>query len=102
MNRDAVISRLRNKQARLRELGVLSASLFGSVARGDDTEASDIDIAVRLDPVRIPHGLAYFGFLDDLKAELSEALDRRVDVIQEPASKPRFQRQIDQERIVAF
>ncbi len=50
MNRDAVIAKLNEHRAELQQLGVVSASLFGSVARGDETAASDIDIAVKLDP----------------------------------------------------
>jgi predicted nucleotidyltransferase len=102
MNREVIIARLKSRQARLQAFCIISASLFGSVARGDNTEASDIGIAVRLDPTRTPRGFAYVAFLDDLEAELSAVLERRVDVIPEPARKPRIQRRIDQERSLAF
>jgi uncharacterized protein len=46
MTRDRIISALRLNQDHLRALGVEGLALFGSVARGDDTPQSDIDLAV--------------------------------------------------------
>ena len=102
MNRNAIIGRLRDREAELRELGVLSLSLFGSIARGDDNEDFDIDVAVRLDPARTPQGLDYFDFLEELQQSLEKTLGRRVDLISEPARKPRFQAGIDRDRVLAF
>ena len=47
-DKDQVIATIRHLEPALRELGVLSASLFGSVARGEATPESDIDIAVEM------------------------------------------------------
>ena len=44
--RPSVEALLRDLQGELALLGVTAAYLFGSVARGEDTPASDIDIAV--------------------------------------------------------
>lgn len=41
---------LRNHSEELRDLGVVRAALFGSVARGEASEESDVDILVELDP----------------------------------------------------
>jgi predicted nucleotidyltransferase len=49
VDQELVIERIRAHRARLSELGVSSLSLFGSVARGDSTEVSDIDLLVRFD-----------------------------------------------------
>lgn len=102
MIRKLIVERLRDHEAELRKLGVDSISLFGSVARDQETAASDIDVAVRLDPDRAPHGFAYFGLLDDLEQRLERVLGRPVDVVAEPAKKPSMQREIDKDRIVAF
>ena len=102
MIRNKIVERLRDHEAEFRKLGVDSISLFGSVARDQETAASDIDVAVKLDPDRAPHGFAYFGLLDDLEQRLERALGRRVDVVAEPAKKPSMQREIDRDRIVAF
>jgi predicted nucleotidyltransferase len=50
VNRDAVIATLRAHEPELRRRGVLHAALFGSVARGEATPASDIDILIQLEP----------------------------------------------------
>ena len=74
MDRNVIIATLRGREAELRALGVVSLSLFGSAARGDATEASDIDVAVTLDPASTPRGFYYIGRLDELRERLEAAL----------------------------
>jgi predicted nucleotidyltransferase len=102
MTRGTVLSRLRDDEAELRKLGIESLSLFGSVARDEDNEESDVDVAVKLDPTRTPIGIAYFGFLDVIEQRLEEALGVHVDVVDEPAEKASLQREIDRDRCLAF
>jgi len=47
MDRDAIIAKLNEQRAGLQQLGLVSASLFETTARGDNSPASDIDIAVK-------------------------------------------------------
>jgi len=47
-------------------------------------------------------GFKYFGRLSDLEVRLSGILGRKVDVIEEPVPKTRFQAEIDRDRAVAF
>ena len=61
----------------------LAVAIFGSVARGDATERSDIDFLVDFEP-----GSSLFDLLR-LQDELSAILDRRVDVVSVGALKPR-------------
>lgn len=100
MNRDAALAIIKRHQAELEELGVLSLSLFGSAARNEATDDSDIDVAVRL--AEGPHGFAYFARLDRIEVRLSELLGRRVDVVPEPAPARRIQKAIEQDRRLAF
>lgn len=102
MDRNAIIATLRCREAELRALGVVSLSLFGSVARGDATEESDIDVAVTLDPAKTPRGFYYIGRLDEVRERLEAALGRHVDLVPEPAEKRRFQQEIDRDRVRAF
>jgi len=44
MERDAVITRLQEHEAELRQLGVEHLYLFGSSARGEAREDSDVDL----------------------------------------------------------
>ncbi|HZL37564.1 MAG TPA: nucleotidyltransferase family protein [Tepidisphaeraceae bacterium] len=64
--------------------GAHDVRIFGSVARGDATEESDLDLIVRFEPGRslLDHG----GLLMDLR----ELLGIKVDVIDEGALTGRF------------
>ena len=101
MERDRVIASLREHEQEFRAAGVLSVSLFGSVARGED-ETHDVDVAVRLGESFSSPGLDYFGRLAELEQRLSEILGCKVDVVEEPARKPRLQIEIDRDRTIAF
>ncbi len=102
MDRNAIIATLRGQKAELRALGVVSLSLFGSAARGDSNEDSDIDVAATLDPANTPRGFYYIGRIDELRERLEAALGRPVDLVPEPVEKPRFQQEIDRDRVRAF
>jgi len=102
VDRETIIARLQAHRAELESLGVVSASLFGSTARGDNTPSSDVDIAVKLDPARTPQGFRYAGYLTDLEERLKVFLEKEVDVVPEPARKLGVQQRIDRDRVVAF
>ena len=101
MNRDAVIATLRSNEEILRSAGVSRLSLFGSVARGEEA-TQDVDIAVRLDKRFSEGGFDYFGSLERLEERLSALLGCKVDIVEEPVRKLRFQQEIDRDRAVAF
>ena len=82
----------------LRSMGVLSLSLFGSVARGDATAESDVDLAAELDHTR---KLDLFD-LAVINERLSELLGLEVDLVSEPARRARFQAAIDRDRVHVF
>lgn len=54
---------------------VTKAGLFGSVARGDNTELSDVDVLVEF-----PEGKSLLDLVG-LKLDLEEALGKKVDVV---------------------
>jgi hypothetical protein len=99
MERDQVIAALKAHEQELRMAGVLSVSLFGSVARGENA-AHDVDVAVRLGENFSMPGLNYFSRLSE--GRLSGILGCKVDVIEEPVRKKRFQTEIDRDRALAF
>jgi predicted nucleotidyltransferase len=67
---------LRAREPVLRAKGVVGVSLFGSVARGDEDAASDVDVILELDDG------ASLGLFDlvELKEALARELGRPVDV----------------------
>jgi len=78
----------------LRQHHVVEAYLFGSAARREDTEHSDVDILVRFDKTR---GL--FAFVQT-KLDLENAIGgRKVDLVQTNALHPNFQEAVINERI---
>jgi len=71
-----------------RHYHVKTIGVFGSVARGDATPKSDVDILVELSK---PIGL--FRFVG-LEQELSELLGRKVDLVTKRALKPAIKEDI--------
>jgi predicted nucleotidyltransferase len=68
--------------------GASDVRVFGSVARGDDDETSDIDLLVRMAPGRSVFDIG--GLLMDLQ----ELLGRRVDIVTERGLRPRIRAQV--------
>jgi hypothetical protein len=62
--------------------GVVRVAVFGSVARGEATAASDLDLLVDMAPGRSLLDLIAF------EQDLSEALGQRVDVVTEQGVSP--------------
>jgi uncharacterized protein len=102
MKRQDIISKLRAHESELRAAGVTGLALFGSAARGERRDDSDIDVVVRLTDEARQGGFAYFGRIDSLSRRLAEILECPVDVVAEPILKDRLRRAIEKDRIVAF
>jgi predicted nucleotidyltransferase len=83
----AVILRLA-EQRRAGEVRV-----FGSVARGDNSAASDVDLLVKPQP-----GCSLFD-LGGLLEDLQDLLGCRVDLVTEDGLKPRLRERVLQEAI---
>ena len=102
MKRDEIIAKLREHEPELRAGGVRSLALFGSAARGEQRDDSDIDIVVRLTSEAADGGFAYFGRLDALNRRLEAILQQPVDVVAEPIRKDRLRLSIEKDRVIAF
>ena len=89
MKRAEVLRILSDHQSEfLRQFGVKSLSLFGSVARDEATETSDVDVLVEFDR---PTG--YFGVIA-LQEHLESLLQCKVDVGTFHSLKPRLRQRI--------
>ena len=73
--------------------GAYNVRLFGSVARGEADEASDVDILVELEPNRSLLDLG--GFL----ADMQDLLGCKVDVVTEKGLKTRIRERVLQEAV---
>ena len=78
-----------------KQFGITSMRLFGSIARGDQHENSDIDLFVTMPP-------NFYNYV--LAAQyLEKLLGRNVDLIREhPHLRPFFRQQIEQDGIDIF
>jgi hypothetical protein len=83
-----------NKSFLLKEFGVTSISLFGSFARGEEREDSDIDFLVDM-PADLHKLLSLIQFLE-------EKFNRKVDIVRNrPNLKQRFINRVSEEKISA-
>jgi uncharacterized protein len=73
--------------------GASDVRIFGSVARGDATETSDLDLIVRFEP-----GRSLFD-QGGLLMDLQELLGVKVDLISENGIRDRWRRHLMQEAV---
>ncbi|MEZ4272985.1 MAG: nucleotidyltransferase family protein [Myxococcota bacterium] len=95
MQRDEALMLLRKAGPTLSLRGVRHLYLFGSVARNEATDSSDIDLLVEFDQ---PVGI--FGFLR-IKRDLEEFLGRRVDLVERSSLRPALRDRIEAEALHA-
>ncbi len=97
-----VLDVLRAPEAELRARGVEGLTLFGSLARGDVTDGSDVDLAVRPGAGFSSGGFNHFGQMAALRDRLAALLGCEVDLVEEAAARPRLRQVIEQEGVRAF
>jgi len=93
MRRDEILRSLREHRAELERFGVKSLAFFGSVARDEAQEDSDVDILVEFTE---PPGFIRFM---DLRFFLEDLLGCRVDLVTRKALKPRLRSRVEKEAI---
>jgi len=93
-----ILDKLRTHAPDLRKRGILHAALFGSLARGEQTPASDIDLAVTLDP---QHRIGLIA-LAGLQRHVSKLLNKDVDLVTLPVRRQKLRSTIEREAIRAF
>ena len=98
MNKDDVIAALRSHQTELNSAGVLSLSVFGSVARGEAGPESDVDLNAHLDRNK---RISLFEAVE-IENRLSEILGSKADLSIAGTLKPDIQERFDREAVVAF
>jgi predicted nucleotidyltransferase len=92
--REAVLQQLEDNRDKIRSFGVKRLGLFGSCARGEATQSSDLDFVVELEKKS-------FDAYMDLKDFLEELFGCKVDLVMKDAIKPRLREPILRETIYA-
>jgi predicted nucleotidyltransferase len=94
MDRLAILERLKAEAPALRQKYRLgSLAVFGSMARGDDREGSDVDILVRFE------GTADFDRFMGLKLDLEDLFGRRVDLGTPDTLRPEMREEVERDLI---
>ena len=95
MGIDEILKEKREEIVRIaRKHGVAKVQVFGSVARGEANESSDIDFLIEVagpTPPWFPGGLV---------ADLEELLGRRVDVVEPDAIREGMRKRILEEAVL--
>ena len=98
MDREQIIAALRAHEQELKNAGIVRLSLFGSVARGDATPQSDIDLMAEFDNAK------EFSLLDMVRLEnrLADILQARVELAPARALKDGIRERASREAVLAF
>jgi predicted nucleotidyltransferase len=98
MKRELALAKLKPLEQRLRQQGVSALYLFGSTARGQADEGSDIDLAFEYDPA------SQFDLFDQagVYLDLKEALGREIDLVSRRAMRPSFRARLAPEMVRVF
>ena len=95
MDRETIAAMVREHAAELRTRGVTGLGLFGSTARGESGETSDIDIVVDVAPGR------KFSLIDlaGLRAYLCDLFQHETDVVVREDLRPSFREEIERDTV---
>jgi predicted nucleotidyltransferase len=94
VDRETTLHRLNEEAPALRRrYGLRSLAVFGSMARGDDHEGSDVDILATFE------GRAGFDNFMGLKLELEDLLGRPVDLGTPETLRPEFRAGVERDLI---
>jgi predicted nucleotidyltransferase len=97
MSRSAAIAKLKEHEAELKQLGVEHLYLFGSTARGEAREDSDVDLF-------FDHPLGSLGLygLMDVKAAAARILGRKTDIMTRRSLHPVLRERIEASALQVF
>ena len=93
MEREEILSKIRDCQPELKRLGVKRLGIFGSVARGEVRPGSDLDVLVEFEA--LPDFDAYM----DTRFLLEDTLQMRIDLVTAQALRPRLRPYVERDLI---
>lgn len=94
MRREEILTLLGGHRADLEDFGVKSLRLFGSVARDEAVQDSDVDLLVAFE-----QSPSFLGFMK-LRIFLEDLLGATVDLVTETGLKERARQQVEKDAIL--
>lgn len=91
-SRSDILGLLTINRGKIKSFGVRELGVFGSFARGDQTEQSDVDVLIDLENETFSAYMKVLFFLEEL-------FDRKVDLVMKDSIKPLIKDRILSETI---
>jgi hypothetical protein len=98
MDRQETIDRIKAHEPELRAAGIAALSLFGSTARNEQGDESDVDLMCDLDERQKLGLLEFIG----IQLQLEDIVGRRVDLVERAFMRPRIARSASQDMVRVF
>jgi uncharacterized protein len=98
MDKSLIIAKLREHEAELKAAGIVRLAVFGSVARGDATAQSDVDLMGDFDRAK---DLTIFD-MAGLEVRLADILGTPVDLADRRMLKETVRARAEREAVLAF
>ncbi|MDC0932704.1 nucleotidyltransferase domain-containing protein [Arcobacteraceae bacterium] len=91
LDKEDIVSKLKELKPRYADEGLILLGLFGSYAKGNPNNFSDIDIAYKLDydkfSQKYKDGFSKLLRIDDIKNELQETFKTKIDFVPDSNKK---------------
>jgi predicted nucleotidyltransferase len=97
MKRDEAMTRLKQHEADLKRLGVEHLYLFGSTARGEALDDSDVDLFFDHEKGK----LGLFELMDE-KERAASILGQKTDIMTRNSLHPRLKKRIEESAVLVF
>jgi len=99
MTREEIIAALKAMEPELRARGITRLQMFGSRARGDNRDDSDLDLLIEYQRPDSASGWDFFG----LGSDLTEKLGIETNVVADHEGiKPRHRREFEPDLVPVF